>query len=115
MKELLEQRKEAMAQLVELIPKMLIGSVSETYRTCGSPTCRCHTTGPKHGPHLYVSYRGEHGRTTGYYVPKALHQNIRDGLLAWKEFQTVARKVAHLNKEIIRDSETPSKGGKRRK
>jgi hypothetical protein len=48
----------------------IFGTSSETYRTCGHPGCHCHGAGPKHGPHLQVSYRGEQGKTTGYYVPK---------------------------------------------
>lgn len=115
MKRLLERREKAIEKLLELVPKMLIGSASETYRTCGSPTCRCHTTGPKHGPHLYVSYRGDHGRTTGYYVPEALHQTVREGLAAWKKFQMMAKKVAHLNKEIVGAQKTSKVKGKRRK
>jgi hypothetical protein len=54
-----------------LAERAIFGSLSETYRTCGQPGCRC-KQGEKHGPHLYISFRGEEGRTTGYYVPQAL-------------------------------------------
>jgi hypothetical protein len=101
MKRLLERREKAIAKLLELAPLILVGSASETYRTCGTETCRCHTTGPKHGPHMYVNYKNEQGRTTGYYVPMALQQAVRDGLAAWKKFQTQAKKVAQLNKEAM--------------
>ena len=108
-----KQRDRCLAKLHELAPKMLIGSVSETYRTCGTPGCRCHTTGPKHGPHLYVSYRGEHGRTTGYYVRKALQKTVLDGLAAWKEFHELAKRMAQLNKEIM-DAQNPPKPRRKR-
>ena len=72
MDEITKRRNEAINELLELAPRILLGSASETYRTCGNPNCRCHSTGPKHGPHMYVNYKGEHGRTTGYYVRKAL-------------------------------------------
>jgi hypothetical protein len=101
MKRLLKRRERLVATLLELAPKMLVGSASETYRTCGTPTCSCHTTGPKHGPHLYVSYMGERGRTTGYYVPEALHAAVREGLAAWKDLRTLAKELAQLNREIL--------------
>jgi hypothetical protein len=93
---------------------MLIGTVSETYRTCGTPSCRCHTTGPKHGPHQYVSYKGDHGRTTGYYVRKALQERVLGGLEAWKEFQALAKQVAELNKEIMEAEHPPQRRAKRK-
>ena len=39
---------------------------------------------PEHGPHLYVSYRGEGGKTSGYYVPKAAESEVRRGVEAWQ-------------------------------
>ena len=101
MKRLLQRRDKAVAKLLELAPRMLQGSASETYRTCGNKNCRCHSTGPKHGPHMYVNYKGDDGRSTGYYVPVALHDQVRQGLEAWKAFQAQAKKVAQLNKKIL--------------
>src|SRR5258708_1231064 len=67
-------------EIEELAPQALLGSLSETYRRCGNRTCRCHTGGAKHGPHLYVSYRGPAGKTTGYYVPEVAHGAVRKGI-----------------------------------
>ncbi len=100
MKTLTRKRERAVKRLLELAPQMLFGSASETYRTCGNPGCRCHSTGPKHGPHMYVNYKDD-GRATGYYVPVALQQSVRDGLAAWKEFRALSKELAHLNKEIM--------------
>jgi uncharacterized protein DUF6788 len=97
-------RDRALEKLRELAERMLIGSASETYRTCGQPSCRCHSSGPKHGPNVYVSYRGEHGKTTGYYVPKLLHEPVYEGLAAWTEFHELAKQVAHLNEQLLRAS-----------
>jgi hypothetical protein len=95
-------RRDRRSKLVEEIARLaelaIFGSVSETYRTCGNAGCRCHGEGPKHGPHLYVSYRGD-GKTTGYYVPKAAHDDIRRGVAAWQALQQRLRELADLNKE----------------
>ena len=97
-KRLEERRDKAVRQLLELAPRMLFGSASETYRTCGNPNCRCHAEGPKHGPHMYVNYKGEDGRTTGYYVPVALQEKVRDGLGAWRQVHELSKQIAQLNK-----------------
>lgn len=80
--------------------RALFGTLSETYRTCGRPGCRCHQ-GHKHGPHLYVSFRGSQGATTGYYVPQALGEKMREGVAAWQELQQVLRELAEANRERL--------------
>lgn len=86
-------------QLSRLARRALFGSLSESYRTCGRPGCRCHQ-GHKHGPHLYVSFRGPDG-TTGYYVPQALAEPMRAGVAAWQELQQVLRQLAELNRQHL--------------
>jgi integrase len=67
-----------------LAERAIFGSLSETYRTCGQPDCRC-KQGEKHGPHLYISFRGQEGKTTGYYVSQALSAAVREGVEARPE------------------------------
>lgn len=50
---------------------------------------------------MYVSYRGDEGKTTGYYVPKAAQDGIRAGVAAWKDLQDKLRELAELNKEHL--------------
>ena len=93
------KRVALLRELGRLGRRMLFGTLSETSRTCGQPGCRCHHGGPKHGPHLQVSYRGETGKTTGYHVPQPLADRVRDGVAAWERFQAGARALAELNRE----------------
>lgn len=111
MSRLTQRRDKAIEKLLELAPLVLFGSASETYRTCGNPNCRCHGEGPKHGPHMYVNYKGDNGRTTGYYVPVALQQRVREGLQAWRQLHALAKEIAHFNKDIM-DEERPKKKSK---
>lgn len=95
------QREQLLREIEPLARKALFGTISETYRTCGTPGCSCHRKGPKHGPHLYVSYRGQKGKTTGYYVPKSVQAEVRAGIEAWSQLQDRFRQVAQLNKERL--------------
>jgi len=92
-------REALLRRLSRLARRSLFGTLSETYRTCGRPGCRCHQ-GHKHGPHLYVSFRGPNG-TTGYYVPQALAEPMRAGVAAWQELQGVLRELAELNRQRL--------------
>ena len=95
----LPAREQLLADIEHLARDAIHGSLSESYRTCGNPGCRCHHGGPKHGPHLYISYRGTSGKTTGYYVPKAAETRIRTGVQAWGRLQERLHQLAALNKE----------------
>jgi hypothetical protein len=93
------QRGKLLREIQRLASVAIFGTLSESYRTCGQPGCRCHGPGPKHGPHLQVSYRGEQGKTTGYYVPKAAAPATREGVAAWQRLQQCLRELAELNKQ----------------
>jgi hypothetical protein len=95
------QRRKLLREITEFADLAIFGTLSETYRTCGQPTCRCHGSGPKHGPHLQVSFRGEHGKTTGYYVPTAAQDDIRRGADAWREIQDRLKILADENRQAI--------------
>ena len=93
------RRRKLLSEIERLAEVAIFGTLSETYRTCGRPGCHCYGPGPKHGPHLHVSYRSEAGKTTGYYVPKAAEQGTRQGVAAWQKLQQRLRELAELNKE----------------
>jgi hypothetical protein len=48
---------------------------------------------------LNISYRGEKGKTTGYYVPQGAEEATREGVAAWQKLQVCLRELAELNKE----------------
>lgn len=96
-----DRRAELLAEVGHLADAAIFGTISETYRTCGRPSCRCHGPGPKHGPHLYVSYRGTTGKTAGYYVPKAAQADVRAGVAAWQTLQERLRELAELTREQV--------------
>ena len=95
-----ERRNQLLRDIERLGRLAVFGTLSETYRACGSPGCRCHGPGPKHGPYLTVSYR-EAGKTTGYSVPKDAEAGIREGVEAWRELQERLRELADINKENV--------------
>ena len=93
------QRRKLLDEIRSLADITVFGTLSETYRTYGRPGCHCQQGGPKHGPHLNISYRGEKGKTTGYYVPQGAEQATREGVATWQKLQACLRELAELNRE----------------
>ena len=110
-----DQRSKLIRQVTDLAGLVIFGSLSEMYRTCGNPGCRCHGPGPKHGPQLQVVYRGESGKTTGYYVPIAAQAEIRQGATAWKSIQEAIRELATLNRDGILERARSQKAARAQK
>jgi RecB family exonuclease len=105
------QRRRLQSEIQRLAEIAVFGTLSESYRTCGRAGCHCQSGGPKHGPHLQISYRGENGKTTGYYVPKEAAAATREGVAAWQQLQSCLRELAEMNKEDnlrrAREGDTP--------
>jgi hypothetical protein len=96
-----DRRRNLLSEIQRLADVAIFGTLSATYRTCGRPGCHCQGSGPKHGPHLNVSYRGENGKTTGYYVPQTAERATREGVAAWAKLQQRLRQLAELTKEQV--------------
>jgi hypothetical protein len=92
-----DQRRVLQKRLLDLSKVAIFGTLSENFRECGKPGCRCHAEGPKHGPYLTVSYRSD-GKTRGYSVPKDAEQAVREGIAAWQSLQECLRELAEQNK-----------------
>jgi hypothetical protein len=99
----LKRHRDLERQIAQLSTIAVFGTLSETYRACGTSSCRCHGPGPKHGPYLTVSYRSNEGKTTGFSVPKDAENDIRAGIEAWRMLQQCLRELADMNKERVLD------------
>lgn len=106
-----EKRRRLVKQIEDLARVAIFGTASSSYRQCGNAGCRCHKGGPKHGPHVYVSYRDRvAGKTTGYYVPQAAQEEVHRGIEAWQRLQERLRALAELNRErVLRDARARSR------
>jgi hypothetical protein len=94
------QRRKLLGEIERLAEIAIFGTLSETYRTCGREGCHCQGDGPKHGPHLNVSYRGAKGKTTGYYVPKGAEEATREG---WPLGNKCSNVCANLKDQLGRN------------
>jgi hypothetical protein len=50
------------------------------------------------------------GKTTGYYVPLAVQEQVRRGIDAWSRLQEYVRELALANKERLIPKARPGRG-----
>jgi len=83
---------------------MVQGSLSESTRQCGDPSCACaHDPASRHGPHLYFRYKDE-GKVHSVYVPAELGEAVRQAQNAWHEFQQIGTQISADNRERLLSS-----------
>src|SRR5271165_1128944 len=82
---------------------MVQGSLSESSRQCGDPSCACaHDPASRHGPHLYFRYTVE-GKVHSVYVPPEHSPAIEEAHGAWQHFQQIGTEISATNRARLLD------------
>jgi hypothetical protein len=88
---------------------MVQGALSSTTRTCGKPSCPCHSDpARRHGPNLYFTWRAD-GRSSALYVPPEHADEAKAAQASWALFWETGCQIAALNREQLRQRWSRSK------
>lgn len=91
-------------ELEHAAASMVQGSLSESTRQCGDPSCACaHDLASRHGPHLYFRYKAE-GKVRSVYVPAELGETVRGAQSAWADFQQIGTEISAGNRKRLLSS-----------
>lgn len=95
-------RKGTLVQEIEQVARTMVqGSLSESTRQCGDPSCACaHDPASRHGPHLYFRYK-DGGRVRSVYVPPEAQGTFLDAQGAWQRFQDLGAEASAENRELL--------------
>ena len=92
----LERRIEALAR------NAIQGSLVEVMIRCGKASCACHDDpSRRHGPHLYLKFRGSNGRSTSLYVARDHEAEVRQAVEAWAGMWQAMLELGHANRELF--------------
>jgi len=109
-------RNKLLKQLRRVTHLMVQGGLSSTTRTCGKPSCPCHSDpARRHGPNLYFTWRSN-GKAQALYVPAEHAAEAKTAQAAWTRYGEIGLQLAALNREQMRKRWSRSKtdsGGKR--
>jgi Family of unknown function (DUF6788) len=80
---------------------MVQGGLSSSTRTCGKPSCSCHSDPERrHGPNLYFTWRSQN-KSYALYVPPQHAEEARAAEAAWSRFWEITGQIAVLNREQL--------------
>ena len=98
----LNEKRKLIGELVKNAKAMIQAGLSQTTRTCGQPSCACHSDrARRHGPNAYLTFRAE-GRSSGFYVAPEHLEEAKGAKRAWDEFWQAATRVAAINREEMK-------------
>lgn len=100
----LEEHKAKLAQKLPDPRETVRGTLVERYLTCGKAACRCHATGPRHGPYHYLLTTTAPGKTRTTLVPAEQLGRVRGWIANFQRSKAVAEKITELNTELVRIS-----------
>lgn len=99
--DLMSRKGQRLDEIEHAAAAMVQGSLSESTRQCGDPSCACaHDPASRHGPHLYFRYKAE-GKVHSVYVPAELGETVRDAQNAWQDFQRIGADISAENRERL--------------
>lgn len=97
------KKRKLIRDLVKHADRMIQAGMSQSSRTCGTPSCGCHLDARRrHGPHTYLTFRRADGKSTAMYVSPENEGEARKSKCAWDDFWETATELAALNREELR-------------
>lgn len=109
--ELLAHRYQLLQRLTE-IGDMRQGSISESFRRCGSPSCCCAAPDhPGHGPYYAFTRKVEGKTRTINRRPGAQLNKLRREVAEYQRFKALCREVLQINEAICDARPAPEEEG----
>lgn len=97
----MSRQEQLKRELLRLLDQMVQGGLSQTTRTCGTPSCACHhDPARRHGPHLYWTFRDQ-GKSCALYVPAQHASQARQAQAAWARFWEIGCQLSALNRKRL--------------
>jgi hypothetical protein len=100
----LRKRRRTLVRDLPPLEWVLRGSLTETYKRCGRPNCRC-TSGPGHGPKRYLVVSQPGGRPRRDYVPNAAHERVACLIGNFNRLREALNEICAINAELLRRRE----------
>jgi hypothetical protein len=99
----MKPRSHSTPRIQSLAERAIQGTLVELMLRCGTPSCGCHQDpARRHGPHLYVKFRDENGRSTSLYIPRESEREIRAAVEAWSGLWETIVRLSHRNRQAFK-------------
>ena len=102
----LRKRRHRLMRGLPPIEQIVRGSLIETYKRCGRPSCHC-VDGPGDGPKRYLSTIARTGeRPRLGYIPNATYPQVAAFLANYRKLQEMLNEICAINAELLRRRES---------
>jgi len=110
----LEAQRDGILREIARLGDMRKGSLTETFRACGKPTCACHRRDhPGHGPYYaFTTKVAGRTRTVQLRAGSRLDKFQRE-VDTYKEFRALSEKLIEVNEAICTARPEPEEQGAR--
>ena len=97
----LGQKRDRLKQALMEIEEMRQGSLSESYRKCGKPTCHCAREGdPGHGPFYVLTRKDASQKTVGRAIPLRFVDVTQEQIKEYHRFKELSKELLEVNEQI---------------
>ena len=96
----LRKRRHRIVRDLPPIEHVLRGTLVETYKRCGRPTCHC-----VDGRYLSISLPGTGGRQRRDYVPNDAHEQVAHLIGNFRALRAALDEICAINTELLRRRE----------
>ena len=97
---LLRQRKHKVMRQFQLPDDLLPGSLTQTHRRCGRPTCHCATQGDPGHPIWFLTFMSG-GKRRVERIPVAWVESVGTQVEAGRAFQNAIKDMLAANAELL--------------
>src|SRR3954471_10626852 len=100
----LRKRRRELVRDLPPMEQLLRGSLTETFKRCGRPNCRC-VNGPGHGPKRYLVISQPGRRPRRDYIPNATHEHVASLIDNFNRLRGALYEICAINTELLRRRE----------
>jgi len=98
--EALERKRDSIKKEMVAVGDMRQGTLSERYRRCGKPRCRCAKKGARgHGPSWSLT-RAVGGKTVTTIIPAESAEQTRRDIAEFKRFRGLAKELVDVSEQL---------------
>jgi hypothetical protein len=100
----LRRRRKALLRQLPPLEALLRGSLTEQYKRCGNPRCKCQQ-GRGHGPKYYLSMSQAGTIPRMDYVPQSYQEQVAHYLENYRQVRDLLKEICVINSELLRRRE----------
>ena len=99
-----KKRQQLLNKLNAIEGKIIRGSITESYKKCGKPGCKCET-GIGHGPKYSMTINFPKRKPEHDYIPLEHITQVKEYVGNYHQFKDILEQICVINREIVKRRE----------